>query len=62
MPNSKTHSSLHVFVRPGNMTMRWRGMAMRRMSMFPNGNPTHIAFTEDAIRNEMENGKAGVGL
>ncbi|XP_031144746.1 transmembrane channel-like protein 5 isoform X1 [Sander lucioperca] len=39
----------------GNMTMRWRGMTMRRMSMFPNGNPTHIAFTEDAIRNEMEN-------
>ncbi|XP_028444413.1 transmembrane channel-like protein 5 [Perca flavescens] len=39
----------------GNMTMRWRGITMRRMSMFPNGNPTHIAFTEDAIRNEMEN-------
>ncbi|XP_076001370.1 transmembrane channel-like protein 5 [Genypterus blacodes] len=39
----------------GNMTMRWRGMAMRRMSMFPNGDPAHLAFTEHAIRNEMEN-------
>ncbi|XP_034395305.1 transmembrane channel-like protein 5 [Cyclopterus lumpus] len=39
----------------GNMTMRWRGMTMRRMSMFPNGDPAHVAFTEDAIRNEMEN-------
>ncbi|XP_034755309.1 transmembrane channel-like protein 5 isoform X1 [Etheostoma cragini] len=39
----------------GNMTVRWRGMTMRRMSMFPNGDPTHVAFTEDAIMNEMEN-------
>ncbi|KAF7662679.1 hypothetical protein LDENG_00229560 [Lucifuga dentata] len=39
----------------GNMTMRWRGVAMRRMSMFPNGDPAHLAFTENAIRNEMEN-------
>ncbi|KAM9363076.1 transmembrane channel-like protein 5 [Symphorus nematophorus] len=39
----------------GNMTMRWRGMALRRMSMFPNASPTHLAFTEDAIRDEMEN-------
>ncbi|KAA8595221.1 hypothetical protein FQN60_012356 [Etheostoma spectabile] len=39
----------------GNTTVRWRGMTMRRMSMFPNGDPTHVAFTEDAIRNEMEN-------
>ncbi|KAL7404148.1 hypothetical protein ABVT39_010516 [Epinephelus coioides] len=39
----------------GNMTMRWRGMAMRRMSMFPNGDPAHLALTEDAIRSEMEN-------
>ncbi|TNN63979.1 Transmembrane channel-like protein 5 [Liparis tanakae] len=39
----------------GNMTMRWRGRAMRRMSMFPDGDAAHAAFTEDAIRNEMEN-------
>ncbi|XP_035516410.1 transmembrane channel-like protein 5 [Morone saxatilis] len=38
----------------GNMTMRWRGIAMRRMSMFPNTDPTHLAFTENAIRDEME--------
>ncbi|KAG8015126.1 Transmembrane channel-like protein 5 [Nibea albiflora] len=38
-----------------NMTMRWRGITMRRMSMFPNSDPAHLAFTEDAIRNEMEN-------
>lgn len=30
---------------------------MRRMSMFPNANPADLAFTEDAIRNELENGK-----
>ncbi|XP_049428690.1 transmembrane channel-like protein 5 [Epinephelus fuscoguttatus] len=39
----------------GNMTMRWRGMTMRRMSMFPDGDPAHLALTEDAIRSEMEN-------
>ncbi|XP_068445348.1 transmembrane channel-like protein 5 [Clinocottus analis] len=39
----------------GTTTMRWRGRTMRRMSMFPNGDPTQVAFTEDAIRNEMEN-------
>ncbi|XP_018520346.1 transmembrane channel-like protein 5 [Lates calcarifer] len=39
----------------GNMTMRWRGLTMRRMSMFPNTDPAHRVFTEDAIRNEMEN-------
>ncbi|XP_041641782.1 transmembrane channel-like protein 5 [Cheilinus undulatus] len=39
----------------GNMTMRWRGAAMRRMSMFPSADPAHLAFTEDAIRSEMEN-------
>ncbi|XP_044202152.1 transmembrane channel-like protein 5 [Thunnus albacares] len=39
----------------GNMTMRWRGIAMRRMSMFPTADPGYLAFTEDAIRNEMEN-------
>ncbi|KAI3352842.1 hypothetical protein L3Q82_019414, partial [Scortum barcoo] len=39
----------------GNMTMRWRGVAMRRMSMFPGADPARLAFTEDAIRNEMEN-------
>ncbi|KAK0146109.1 Transmembrane channel-like protein 5 [Merluccius polli] len=35
-----------------NMTMRWRGL--RRMSMFVNGEPTHLSITEDAIRNELE--------
>ncbi|XP_070778274.1 transmembrane channel-like protein 5 [Enoplosus armatus] len=39
----------------GNMTMRWRGITMRRMSMFPNADAAHLAFTENAIRNEMEN-------
>ncbi|KAG7487022.1 transmembrane channel 5 [Solea senegalensis] len=38
-----------------NMTMRWRGMTMRSMSMFPDADPARLAFTEDAIRNEMEN-------
>lgn len=49
---------LPSIVHPGNMTMRWRGISMRRMSMFPNSDPAHLAFTEDAIRNEMENGKS----
>ncbi|XP_041840081.1 transmembrane channel-like protein 5 [Melanotaenia boesemani] len=39
----------------GNMTMRWRGISMRRMSMFPNADPARAAFTEVAIRSEMEN-------
>ncbi|XP_022611491.1 transmembrane channel-like protein 5 isoform X2 [Seriola dumerili] len=39
----------------GHMTMRWRGMTRRRMSMFPNTDLAHLALTEDAIRNEMEN-------
>nr|XP_054599942.1 transmembrane channel-like protein 5 isoform X2 [Nothobranchius furzeri] len=39
----------------GGMTMRWRGMAMRGMSMFPNADPTHAALAEDAIRSEVEN-------
>ncbi|XP_039860530.1 transmembrane channel-like protein 5 isoform X1 [Simochromis diagramma] len=39
----------------GKMTMRWRGIAMRRMSMFPNADHTQTAFTEDAIWNEMQN-------
>ncbi|KAK5866465.1 hypothetical protein PBY51_020654 [Eleginops maclovinus] len=39
----------------GNMTMRWRGISMRRMSLFPNGDPNQVALTEDAIRDEMEN-------
>ncbi|KAM9857692.1 transmembrane channel-like protein 5 [Aulostomus maculatus] len=38
-----------------NMTMRWRGMTMRRMSMFSHANPGHLALTEEVIRNEMEN-------
>ncbi|XP_019939528.2 transmembrane channel-like protein 5 [Paralichthys olivaceus] len=39
----------------GKMTMRWRGVTVRRMSMFPDTDPAHVAFTEHAIRNEMEN-------
>ncbi|XP_034542712.1 transmembrane channel-like protein 5 [Notolabrus celidotus] len=39
----------------GNMTMRWRGATMRRMSMFPSADPSHQALTEDVIRNEIEN-------
>lgn len=31
---------------------------MRRMSMFPTSGPDQLAFTEDAIRDEMENGKS----
>ncbi|XP_029293700.1 transmembrane channel-like protein 5 [Cottoperca gobio] len=57
-PDSQYDRSPSVRLPPatsGNMTMRWRGMTMRRMSMFPNGDPNHVAFTEDAIRNEMEN-------
>lgn len=42
----------------GNMTMRWRGMTVRRMSMFPNADPTYAAFTEEAIKTEIENGKS----
>ncbi|XP_017272380.1 transmembrane channel-like protein 5 [Kryptolebias marmoratus] len=36
----------------GNMTMRWRGIAMRRMSMFPNSDP---AFTEEEAEDEEQN-------
>ncbi|XP_053189205.1 transmembrane channel-like protein 5 [Scomber japonicus] len=39
----------------GNMSMRWRGLAMRRMSMLPIADPDHLAFAEDAIRDEIEN-------
>ncbi|KAG7214543.1 hypothetical protein INR49_023058, partial [Caranx melampygus] len=39
----------------GRMTMRWRGVTMRRMSMFPSTDPAHLALAEDAIRSEMEN-------
>ncbi|XP_061578825.1 transmembrane channel-like protein 5 [Cololabis saira] len=55
-PDSQYDQSLPVQHRSsmsGNMTMRWRGM--RRMSMFPNADPAHLAITEDAIRSEMEN-------
>lgn len=45
------------FVHPGTMTMRWRGLTMRGMNVFPNTDPAHLAFTEDAIRNEMEDGE-----
>ncbi|KAM7009674.1 transmembrane channel-like protein 5 [Tautogolabrus adspersus] len=39
----------------GNMTMRMRGATLRRMSMFSSADPAYLAFTEDAIRNDMEN-------
>lgn len=39
----------------GNMTMRWRGLAMRRMSMFPDADPNHLQLTESAIMNEVDN-------
>ncbi|KAM4604110.1 transmembrane channel-like protein 5 isoform 2-T3 [Polymixia lowei] len=39
----------------GNMTLRWRGMTVRKMSIFANGDPGHLPFTEDAIRDEIEN-------
>ncbi|XP_068178764.1 transmembrane channel-like protein 5 isoform X2 [Antennarius striatus] len=39
----------------GNMTMRWKEISNRRMSLFPNADPAHLALAEDAIRNEMEN-------
>ncbi|KAM3623824.1 uncharacterized protein V6R79_015977 [Siganus canaliculatus] len=39
----------------GSMTLRLRGSAMRRISVFPSGDPNHLAFTEDAIRDELEN-------
>ncbi|KAF6716042.1 Transmembrane channel-like protein 5 [Oryzias melastigma] len=38
-----------------NMTMRLRGIAMRRMSMFPHASPADVDLTENAIREEMEN-------
>ncbi|CAL8330196.1 unnamed protein product [Lota lota] len=37
-----------------NMTMGLRGMTMRRMSMFANGDPSHLSITEVAIQNELE--------
>lgn len=39
----------------GNMTMRWRGMSVRRRGMFPDEDPAHHAFSDDVIRNEVEN-------
>ncbi|XP_034095189.1 transmembrane channel-like protein 5 isoform X2 [Gymnodraco acuticeps] len=57
-PDSQYDRSLSIRLpstTSGNMTMRRRRISMRRMSMFPNGDPNHVAFTEDAIRNEMEN-------
>ncbi|XP_020561290.1 transmembrane channel-like protein 5 isoform X2 [Oryzias latipes] len=38
-----------------NMTVRLRGLAMRRMSMFPHASPADVDVTENAIREEMEN-------
>lgn len=49
--------SLLLPVHPGSTSMRWRGATMRRMSMFADPDTAHQAFAEDAIRNEMENGK-----
>ncbi|XP_030595721.1 transmembrane channel-like protein 5 [Archocentrus centrarchus] len=54
-PDYNQSTSIRLPSSSGNVTMRWRGIAMRRMSMFPNADPAHTAFTEDAIRNEMEN-------
>lgn len=39
----------------GNMTMRWRRLTTRRMSKFPNTDPNHLQFAEDAIMNQIEN-------
>ncbi|XP_068607057.1 transmembrane channel-like protein 5 [Brachionichthys hirsutus] len=38
----------------GNANMRWKGVPNRRMSVFPDADPAHLAFTEDAMRAEME--------
>ncbi|CAF87964.1 unnamed protein product, partial [Tetraodon nigroviridis] len=38
-----------------NMSMRWRGHTMRRMSLFPSAEPAPLAPTEDALQKEMEN-------
>lgn len=43
-------------VYPGTMSLRWRGMARRRTSMFPDANYGHCTITEDAIEDELENG------
>lgn len=43
-------------VYPGTMSVRWRGMARRRTSMFPDSNYAHSTITEDAIVDELENG------
>lgn len=52
----KQSLSVHMSSLPsGNMTMRWRGITMRRMSMFPNADPNHLQLTESAIINEVEN-------
>ncbi|XP_034044790.1 transmembrane channel-like protein 5 isoform X2 [Thalassophryne amazonica] len=53
-PCPDSHSIRFPSAVSGNMTMRWRGMAMRRMSMFDHSNPA-LAFTEDALMHEMEN-------
>lgn len=56
------YNSLFVCVHQGNMTMRRRGITMRRMSMFVGADPAHLGLTEDAIRSEMENGKRVLGV
>ncbi|XP_037108128.1 transmembrane channel-like protein 5 [Syngnathus acus] len=38
----------------GTMTMRWRGVGLR-MNMFSSQDPAHLAFTEEAIKTELEN-------
>lgn len=39
----------------GNMSIRWRGHTMRRMSMFSSAEPASLAPTADALQKEMEN-------
>lgn len=48
--------TLFLSVHSGNMTMRWRGVTMRRMSLFPNADPARAAFAEEVFRSEAENG------
>ncbi|XP_061684859.1 transmembrane channel-like protein 5 isoform X1 [Syngnathoides biaculeatus] len=38
----------------GTVSMRWRGVGLR-MNVLPSDDPHHLAFTEEAIRNQVEN-------
>ncbi|XP_077426394.1 transmembrane channel-like protein 5 isoform X2 [Vanacampus margaritifer] len=55
-PNQIDHGSQYDQLpsASGTMSMRWRGVGLR-MNMFPSHDPDHLAFTEEAIMNEMEN-------